>query len=402
MEFKYKVKNNSGEILDGIIEVPDERTAVDILHGKGYTVLSLDFIRQDVFSIDVQRLWTKPNNKDIVVFTRQLATLIDADMPILESLKTLAEQTEKQSFKEIIGNIAKYIEGGASLSRALSSAPHLFSPFYINLVKSGEMSGKLHDSLMYLASYLERSQELNSKIRGALAYPAFIVFALVVVTFIMTIWVLPNLLAIFKEVGVTDLPLTTRILIITTDFVNKYLYIIIFGLLAALGYLFYYTKTPEGREQLDRLKIQVPYFGIIARNFYLSRISEALSTLIKAGIPIIDTFHITANITGNSKYREIMFEAADSIKQGQSIAESFKNHPEVPPLFSSMVSIGERTGKLSSILEHIAKFYKTESETTIQSISQLLEPVMVMVLGLAVAILVSSILLPMYNLVGAI
>lgn len=402
MEFKYKARGGAGEMLDGIIEAPDEDSAVTILHSRGYTILFLNQVRTDIFSVDIGRILNRPNNKDVVIFARQLATLIDADMPLLESLRTLTQQTEKASFRETLDMVSKYVEGGSTLSQALSHFPDLFSGFYINLVKSGESSGKLHDSLLYLADYLERNRELNSKIKGALAYPAFIIFALVSVGFIMTVWVLPNLITIFDEVGVTDLPITTKALIFITKNVNKYFYLIILLAIGTAGYVAHFVRTPKGKNWLDNFKITMPLLGSIARNFYLSRISESLATLTKAGLPIIDSLDITANIVGNNNYRKIIIQARDSIKQGELISDSFKNHSEIPPLFYSMVAIGERTGKLSAMLEHLSKFYKTESENTIQNISQLLEPVLVLILGLGVGILVSSILLPMYNLVGSI
>ncbi len=402
MRFNYKVKSIAGEILEGRIEANSEREAVGVLHGKEYVIISLTQLEANIFDIDIMGRLNRPSSKDLAVFTRQLATLIDADMPILESLRTLAEQANKPSFKKIIENIAKYIESGSSLSEALGNYPNLFSSFFINLVRSGEASGKLHDSLMYLASHLEKSQELNSKIKGAMAYPAFILVSLIIVAFIMAVWVLPNLLAIFDEVGVKDLPITTRILIFVTNFVNKYYYFIIFSALFLIGYSYYYIRTPKGRDQFDNLKIKAPYLGPMIKNFYISRISESLATLVKSGIPILDSFLITSNIVNNTRYRKILIEATESIKRGETIANSLKDYPEIPPLLSSMIAIGEKTGKLSAMLDHVAKFFKGESESAIQTLSQLIEPAMVLVLGLAVAVLVSSILLPMYNLVDAI
>ena len=402
MEFAYEAKTTTGDLLEGKIEAPNEKLAVDILHNKGYMVVTLSEIKKGVFAIDISRLLTRTSSKDIVVFTRQLATLVDADMPILESLRTLSEQTEKQAFKETIENIAKYVESGSTLSTALNNYPRLFSSFYVNLTRSGETSGKLHDSLIYLANYLEKSQELNSKVKGAMAYPAFIMVAMTIVAFIMAIWVLPNLLSIFQEVGNVQLPLTTRMLIAVTGFVNKFYYIIIAAVIIGPAYAYRFIKTPRGQVWFDNFVINVPYFGKIIRNFYLARISEGLATLIKSGIPILDSFRITANIVGNNNYKQIILEAEEAVRQGRFIGEAFKNHEEMPGLFTSMITIGEKTGKLSNMLEHVSKFYKAESENTIQNISQLIEPVMVFILGIGVAILVSSILLPMYSLVGVI
>ena len=400
MEFSYKVKDQNGEIIEGTVDAPDENIAVDILHNKGYVVLSLTPLKKNIFRSDIGQIFSKPSTKDVVIFTRQLSTLVDADMPLAEGLRTLARQVEKPVFRKIITDVSEAVEAGSSLSNALSKHPNLFSTFYIKLVQSGEVTGKLHESLLYLADYLERSQGINSKIRGALAYPAFVVFALVIVTLIMVTYVLPQLLTIFEEAGVKDLPLTTRMLIWTTNFINTYLYFLIVGLLALIYMGWTYIRTPAGKEWLDNVKIKFPSLGVVIRNLYLARIAESLSTLIKAGIPILNAIRITSDLVGNENYRKIMLAAEENVRDGGTMSEVLAKYIEVTPLFTSMVAIGERTGKLDFMLEHISKFYKSESDNTIDSISQLIEPILVLILGFAVAILVSSILLPIYNLVG--
>lgn len=400
MDYGYKAKDQNGAIIDGTIDAPDESIAVDILHSKGYVVLSLTPLKKDVFRSDVSQVLSRPTIKDVVIFTRQLSTLVDADMPISEGLRTLARQMEKPVFRKIISEVSEAVEAGSSLSNALSKYPKLFSTFYIKLVQSGEVSGKLHESLLYLADYLERSQGINSKIRGALAYPAFIVFALVTVTLIMVIYVLPQLLSIFKEAGIEDLPITTRLLILVTNFVNKYLYYLATGILGLIYMSWTYIKTPAGKEWLDNIKIKFPSLGTVVRNLYLARIAESLSTLIKAGIPILEAIRITSDLVGNENYKKIMLAAEENVRGGGTMSEILIKYEEMPPLFTSMVAIGEKTGKLDFMLEHLSKFYKSESDTTIDSISQLIEPILVLILGFGVAILVSSILLPIYNLVG--
>lgn len=399
-EFSYQSKNKEGQVVEGIVDAPSQSIAVDILHGKGYIILSLNPLERGLAAYDIGKWFSRPNNKDLVVFTRQLSTLIDADMPLSEGLRTLAKQVEKPSFREIISNIAEAVEGGSLLSAAIAQYRDLFSEFYIKLVQSGEVSGKLHESLLYLADYVERSQSLNSKIKGALAYPAFIIFSLVAVTILMVTYVLPELLKIFKEAGITDLPITTRVLIWTTDFINQFRAIIILLVGSIIFLTIFYFRTPAGKIRLDQLKIKAPAFGSIIRNLYLARIAESLSTLMKSGIPILDSLRITADLVGNATYREIILNAEDNVKSGGSISAAIAKYKEIPPLFSSMIAIGERTGKMDFILEHVSKFYKSESENSIQGISQIIEPALILLLGLGVAILVSSILLPIYNVVG--
>jgi len=399
-EFSYQSKNREGQVVEGIVDAPNQNIAVDILHSKGYIILSLKPLERGLAAYDISKWFSRPNSKDLVIFTRQLSTLIDADMPLSEGLRTLAKQVEKTSFREVISNIAESVEGGSLLSAAIAQHPNLFSEFYIKLVQSGEVSGKLHESLLYLADYVERSQSLNSKIKSALAYPAFIIFSLVSVTILMVTYVLPELLKIFKEAGVTDLPLTTRILIWSTDFINQYRAFLFLFVGSVIFLTVFYFRTPSGKEQLDDLKIKAPAFGPIIRNLYLARIAESLSTLMKSGIPILDSLRITADLVGNATYKDIILDAEDSVKSGGSISAAIGKYKEIPPLFSSMIAIGERTGKMDFILDHVSKFYKSESENSIQGISQIIEPALILLLGMGVAVLVSSILLPIYNVVS--
>lgn len=400
MDYSYKAKTQIGEILEGTIDAPDESAAVDILHSKGYVILSLTPLKKDIFRSDINQVLSRTSVKDIVVFTRQLSTLVDADMPISEGLRTLARQAEKPAFRKIITEVSEAVEAGSSLSTALSKYPKLFSSFYIKLAQSGEVSGKLHESLLYLAEYLEKSQSINSKIRGALAYPIFVLFALVVVTLIMVVYVLPQLLTIFEEAGVENLPSTTKVLIWVTSFVNKYLYYLVIGVLVLSYSSWTYIRTPRGVAWFDNVKIKFPSLGVVIRNLYLARIAESLSTLIKSGIPILEAIRITSELVGNENYKKIMLAAEDNVRGGGTMSEILDKYKEMPPLFTSMVAIGEKTGKLDFMLGHISKFYKSESDTTIDSISQLIEPILVLLLGFGVAVLVSSILLPIYNLVG--
>lgn len=399
-EFKYQAKTREGYVVEGIIDAANQNIAVDILHSKEYVILALESLQHGLLEYDLNKFFSRINSKDLAIFTRQLSTLLDADMPLGEGLRTLAKQIDKPSFKKVVSDVAESVEGGSLLSAALAQYPKIFSNFYVKLVQSGEISGKLHESLVYLADYVERSQSLNSKLKGALAYPAFILFSLGVVTIIMVTFVLPQLLSIFEEVGATDLPITTRALIWFTHFINGNIIISALLLGSVVFLVTYFIRTPEGKIWLDSFKIKFPALGPIVRNLYLARIAESLSTLMKSGIPILDSLRITGELVGNTVYKDIMVDAEESVKSGGNISSSLSRYKEIPPLFSSMVAIGERTGKMDFILEHLSKFYKSESENSIQGISQIIEPAMILILGFAVAGLVSSVLLPIYNIVG--
>jgi len=389
-------------VLVGAVEALNESVAVEILHGKGLTVFSLEPLQRGFLLSDLNLIFARPKTKDIVVFTRQLSTLVEADMPLAESLRTLAHQIDKAPFRKIIDDVANAVEGGSALSAALAEYPSLFSPFFIKLVKSGEVSGKLQDSLSYLADYLERSQGISSKIRGALVYPAFVVGAMVVVMIIMSVYVLPNLLVIFKESGVTELPLPTRLLIGFTDFMNAYLWYLLAVAAGGIALFWRYIRTEQGKAWFDDIKLRVPIFGRILRNLYLARISESLATLIKADISILDTIKITSDLVGNISFQQILLEAEENVRGGGSISDVFSKYSDIPALLTSMVSVGERTGKLEYMLNHVSKFFKEESENDIQNFAQLLEPVLVLVIGAAVALLVAAVLLPLYSIVGAV
>ncbi len=401
MEFLYQAKTQTGELIAGKVEAPSEDQAVNVLQQKGLAILSLEESKKGLLLQDLTSVFSKPSRKDVVLFTRQMATLIEADVPLVEGLHALVRQVEKEPFRKVISAIISSVEGGASLSVALAEHGKVFDHFYISLVKAGEVSGKLQTTLSYLADYMERSASLNSKIKGALAYPAFILAAMIVVTIILMTTVLPQLLSIIKDAGVTDLPFTTKILIVTTGFITKYIILLLILLIGGVIALVSYVKTPVGRYRLDNLKIKVPQFGEIIRNFYIARIAETLATLIRAGVPILDGINITSDVVGNAVYRNILLEARENVQGGGTMSEVFEKHKEIPVLVSSMLVIGEKTGRTDFMLENIFNFYKSESENSIQNLSQLIEPALILILGLGVGILVSAILLPIYSMVSS-
>lgn len=401
MQFSYQVKTQEGKVVEGTVEALDENAAVVILQSRGWTVLALNEIKKTLLGADLFAWFNRPKTKDVVVFTRQLATLIEADVPLAEGMRTMAHQTDNPAFARVIADVSDKLEGGTSLSGAFAAHPQLFSQFYIKLIRAGEISGRLKQSLDYLADYLERSQAITSKVRNALAYPIFVIFAMIAVAIIMITFVLPQLLVIFKESGVESLPITTRALIAITDFTNHYILLIAgFSILLAAG-VRQWLRTSEGQAWWDEFKITMPLFGVILKSVYLARIAENLATLIKSDIAILDALRVTGDIVDNVVYRDILLHAEEVVRGGGSVSDVFRQYPkQIPSMMSSMIAIGERTGKIDSMLGHVSKFYRTESEQRIDAISSLIEPVLVVVLGLGVAVLVSSILLPLYSLVG--
>ena len=401
MEFLYQAKTQAGELVTGRVDASSEEQAVNALHQKNLAILSLEESRKSLIFQDITKVFSKPSQKDLVLFTRQMATLVEADVPLVEGLHVLVKQADKESFRNVVLSIVSLVEGGSSLSAALAGHPRIFSRFYVSLVRAGEVAGKLQATLSYLADYLERSASLNSKIRGALTYPAFVLFAMVVVTIILMTTVLPQLLSIIEDAGVQDIPFTTRALITITGFVSQYLILLLILLIGGIILLLYYIKTPRGRDRFDNFKIKMPQFGKVIRSFYLARIAETLATLIKSGVPILDGIGITADVVGNEIYRSILLQAKENVQGGGTISEIFEKYNEIPTLVVSMLAIGEKTGRTDFMLENIFNFYKAESENSVQNLSQLIEPVLILVLGLGVGLLVSAVLLPIYSLVGA-
>ena len=401
-QFNYKAQTPQGEITEGVVDAGSENQAISTLHGRGLVIISIEeggtggIAEKDIGAF-LQRIGTK----DVTIFTRQLATLVGAEVPLLESIKTLSRQTEKQKFADIIEDIARDVEGGSSLSQALDKYPDVFSIFYVRLVKSGELTGRLSETLNQLADFLERSGALVRKIRSALAYPAFVVFALVAVMTVMMTTVMPQLLNVLEESGVQNLPLTTRLMVSITDFFNQYILFILLGLVLGIIFFVRYVRSDTGREWFDAAKINLPRIQIISRAFYMARLSESLSTLVRVGIPILDALSLTSDLVGNEVYRKILLESMENVRGGGSISEVFAKYDEIPKLVPSMLAIGEKSGKTDFMLDNLAKFYKSEADNAVNTITQIIEPVLILFLGAAVGVVVSSILLPIFSLVGA-
>jgi len=399
-EFIYKVQTKEGKIVEGKIDAGSENQAISTLHSRGLVIISVESGAASLIKRDLGQFFQRISNKDISIFTRQLATLVGAEVPLLESLKTMAKQTPKAHFAEIVGDVAREVEGGASLSQGLAQHPDVFSDFFIRLVQSGELTGKLSETLNQLAAFLEKSNSLVSKIRSALAYPIFLLVTLVVVMFVMMTTVMPQLLNILEESGVENLPITTRIIVSITDFVNAYIVFILIGLIVLIAGLVKWVRTPGGREWWDAFKVSVPRIGSIARAFYMSRLSESLSTLVKVNIPILDALKATSDLVGNVVYKDILLEAVENVRGGGSVSEVFAKYEEIPPLVPSMLAIGEKSGKTDFMLDNLSKFYNEEADNAIASLTQIIEPALILILGVAVGVLVSAILLPIFSLVG--
>lgn len=395
--FSYKAKDNAGAVRRGIVEASSIIQASEVLHQSGMVVLTLD---PEARAFELEHYLPflgRVSNKELVLFSRQLSTLINAKVPIIQALTILEQQVSSHRLRTIISKMTEEIEGGKSLSEVIAAYPNTFSSLYVNLIKAGELSGTIDNALTYLADQQERDYALVSKIRGAMTYPLFIITAMVIVGTLMFIFVLPQMISVLKEAG-AELPLTTRILILVTEALQKYWTIMLGALAALIVGSQIYLRSVGGRLVWDIVKLKLPIFGPLLEKIYMNRFARNLSTLIAGGIPIVTALHTVGGIVGNTVYQQIIEEAASEVETGKSIASVFAEKGEVPIIVSQMIKIGEQTGSLEEILKKLGNFYDKEVENTLNTLTTLIEPVVMILLGLGVAVMVAGILLPIYNL----
>jgi type IV pilus assembly protein PilC len=397
MKFIYQARNKDGQIKNGFVVAATQVKAEQLLAENGFIIIGLQIEEESVWA-RFNPFATRVNYKELVLFSRQLSTLISARVSILQSLRILEGQITSAHLVAIIRDLITSIENGESFSLALSKYPEAFANIYVSLVRSGEASGSVAQSLNYLADQMEKDYELRSKVKGALTYPIFVLSALVVVGLLMFKFVLPNLTAVLKEQG-GQLPAVSVALISLTDFFSKFWWLVLLVIAIVIASLRYYVSTPNGRMQWDRIKIRLPLIGDIFQKVYLARFSRNLSTLVAGGIPIIQAIQIVSEIINNVSYQEILTETATRVTNGSTISDALAaNKREFPPLVSQMVRVWEQTAQLDVILAKLATFYEKEVDSKVQVLSTLLEPMIMIILGLAVGALVAGILLPIYNI----
>jgi len=381
-----------------VVEAGSKEAAIETLQRHDLVVVFLEGLSEAPIYTRSLKIFQRIKSKEITIFYRQLAILFEASVSPLDALRILAEQTSNQLFKDLIFEVEVDVRGGETLSSAMSKRPKVFSPFYVNVVKAGEATGKLHEVLRYLADHAEREYNLTFKVKGAFTYPMAILSMFLVVGTLMMIFVVPQLTSMLKEMG-TELPITTKILISVSGFIKSFwwlLAIIFVG--AALG-IMRATKTEKGRHVIDILKLKIPVFKGLFQKIYLARFSENFRTLLAGGIPILKALDITSTVIGNSVYEKIIQEAKDRVKVGKTIASAFSGYPkQFTPMLTQMVAVGEKTAALEPILDKVALFYQQEVDRMVSNMTQLIEPMMILVLGGAVGFLVASILMPIYNI----
>ncbi|MDO8655198.1 MAG: type II secretion system F family protein [bacterium] len=400
MKFNYQARDEKGETQTGVIDASSREAALQLLGRRSLYVTLLDETGDAPWYSKRIALFEHVSGKDVVTFSRQIAIMFKSQVPLVESLHTISQQSTNQAFKEKILKMSEGVEGGTAFSKVLSDYPEVFSPFYVNMVRSGEVSGKLSEVLNKLADHLEREYGLVSKIKGAMVYPIFVVALAVGVLFLMVFFVVPRLTEVLQESG-QELPAITKGVIGFTVFIRSWGWLLLLFLIAGGTVFMRWSRTKEGRDAVGRVLLRIPLISPFLKMLFLSRFAENLATLIAGGIPITQSLEISAAIVGNSVYEQIIEESKDSISHGTQISSTLQRHPkEFPPLFTQMLQVGERAGNMEETLLAVARFYQQEVDRTVDSLLSLLEPLLIVTLGLGVGFLMAAVVLPLYQIGG--
>ena len=398
MKYNYQARTKKGEVQTGIVEASSQEAAISLLRKYGLYVTVLEETAAPPIYAKRVKLFEGISRQDIVLFSRQLSIMFKSKVPLVEALMVLSGQARSLDLKERILDLSEEVEGGTSFSGALSRHPEIFSSFYISMVKSGEVSGTLSESLEYLAEHLEREYHLTSKIRGAFLYPALIVLVVLLVLSLMIFFVIPHLSEVLISSG-SELPTVTKMVINSAAFLRKFGWVIFLVILLLISGTFRYYRSQKGKKFFDGIFLKIPIIGPFLKMNNLARFAENLSTLISGGLPIASALQTVGEIVGNSRYKEVIFEARDRVRKGETISSVLSAAPEVfPPVFIQMTIVGERTGTLDSTLMNVVDFYKKEIDRTIDNLLSLLEPLLIVILGVVVAGLMLAILLPLYQM----
>ena len=401
MIFLYKTINKNGEREEGSIEAPNQDVAIASLQRRGLVVSAIK--EKDDSDGDILRkipFLNKVSNKDVVILSRQMSTLFEAQVSALRVFKLIGTETENPTLRKHLLGVVDDLQGGSSISSALSKHPDEFSDFYVNMIKAGEESGHIDQTFSYLADYLDRNYEVSSKAKNALIYPAFVVFTFISVMVLMFTVIVPKIAAIIKE-SAQEIPLYTKIVFWVSDlFVDNWI-IMLLSLSVLIAGFVWYGRTKEGRRWVSNIRLYVPYVGSLYRKLYLSRFSDNMSTMVLSGIPMLKAIEVTSSIIDNQIYKEILEEALIKVKAGQALSAALGGTADIPGIVTQIIRVGEESGELGNILKTMSKFYQREVMNAVDTLVGLIEPVMIATLGIGVGILMASILMPIYNIASS-
>jgi type IV pilus assembly protein PilC len=402
-DFKYTARDGSGKKVEGTIQSKTQDDAVNEIKKKGLSVMTID--AKAAASAGLFASLSKVSAKsarvslnDILLFTRQLATMISAGIPLLECIEILSEQTDNQGFRAVLMEVVGDVRGGTDFSTALAKHPRAFEDIYVNMVRAGEVSGQIDEILVRLAEYQESTAALRAKIKAAMTYPIISICMILGITCFLLIFIIPKFKEIFDNMSV-ELPWITSTLLKVADFAQNQWYVVFGGVLAFAFLVYSYAKTPFGRRHIDYAKLQMPIFGPLFKKVAISRFARTFGTLIESGVPILGALEIVASTSGNKIIEDLVMDASESVRQGETLATPLATKPKIfPPMVTRMIAIGEKSGALEQLLSKISEFYDQQVETAVEQLTSLIEPVMIGVMGFMVGGMVLAIFLPIFKL----
>jgi len=402
MLFDYEAIDATGAKKIGSIDAVNQNVAIASLQRRNLVLTSIKSSDGggSIFNKNIS-FFDRIGTKDVVILSRQLSSLFNAQISALRVFRLLAGEVDNHALGVKLTQIADDLQSGNSISASLAKHPKVFTPFYVNMVKAGEESGKLNETFEYLADYLDRSYELTSKVRGALVYPAFIVVTFFTVMILMFTMVIPKISPILEESGVA-IPIYTKVIIGISNFLVAYGFVLLAAFIVLIFFLVRYVRTPAGKYAYDRIKLSIPYVNTLYKKLYLSRFADNMNTMLVSGIPIVQALELTSKVIGNSVYEEIVSDAVESVKGGKTLSDSLSSSPkEIPGMMSQMMKVGEEAGEVGSMLKTMARFYTREVSTAVDSLVSLIEPAMIVMLGAGVAILLAAVLVPIYSIASS-
>ncbi len=397
-KFKYRARTKEGELQVGLVNATSRNEAEGILSGNGLYVLFLDEAQSGGLLGRLERITGRIKRRDLIIFTRQFSTLLSAKIPLENALHTLKSQTRNVALTGVIEEITTDINAGLSLSQALEKYEHVFSDFYINMIRSAEVTGRVEESMSFMANYLEKQAVLIASVRNALIYPVIMIGMFIIVGGIMVMIVFPQIGPVFEEAGV-ELPIFTSLLIGGGIFLANWWWAVLLFIAISGVLLFDYFKTPEGRVLFDEVSLRTPIVKNLIKGLYISRFTESLAVLIKGGIPIAQAIEVTAHTVGSVAYRDALHQASLDVRKGEQLSQSLARQEFLfPPMVSQMIAVGESSGRLDELLSKIASFFAQEVEGLVNALVEVIQPILLVIIGIMVGGLFASILIPIYDL----
>lgn len=401
MLFEYKVIDKDGSEKEGTIDAVNIDIAISSLQRRGFTISSVNPSEETSFLKKNISFFDRVSSKEMVVLSRQISTLFEAQVSALKIFRLLASDSENILLSKSLSEVSDDLQAGSSISNALGKHPKIFSNFYVNMVKAGEESGKLDQIFNYLADYVDRNDEISSKAKNALIYPAFVVATFITVMILMLTLVIPKISAILIEAG-QEIPIYTKVVLFASDLLVNYGIFVLLLLVLGIFFVGRFMRTESGKVYFSKIKLNIPFLGNLYRKLYLSRIADNMNTMLLSGISMIKAIEITASVVDDKTYAAIMTRAVESVKGGLPFSEALSDEEEIPNILLQMIKVGEETGKLGDILSTLSKFYRREVSNAVDTLVDLIEPTMIVLLGLGVGFVLASVLVPIYNISSAI